>query len=135
MEIKEETLKYLEFLQQIISRMGKNSFLIKGWTVTLVSALLGYLASHHLMGGKYLIIIYIPVITFAILDTYYLRLERIFRNKYYTFINDHREFDLSYFKLATKTKRAEFLVVLCSRSIVLTYIPILIMVSFILLFI
>ena len=34
-----DKLKHLEFIQGVINRMGQNSFLIKGWTVTLVAAL------------------------------------------------------------------------------------------------
>ena len=35
----EKKLKHLEFIQNVISRMNSNSFMIKGWCVTLVSAL------------------------------------------------------------------------------------------------
>ncbi len=31
--------KHLEFIQMAITRMAANSFLIKGWSVTLVAAL------------------------------------------------------------------------------------------------
>ena len=31
--------KYLEFIQQTITRMANNSFLLKGWTVTLSAAI------------------------------------------------------------------------------------------------
>jgi len=32
-------IKHLEFIQTIINRMAANSFLIKGWAITLVAAL------------------------------------------------------------------------------------------------
>ncbi len=35
----ERKIKHLEFIQIVISRMNSNSFLIKGWTITLMSAL------------------------------------------------------------------------------------------------
>lgn len=35
----EKKLKHLEFIQDMISRMAKNSFALKGWAVTLVAAL------------------------------------------------------------------------------------------------
>lgn len=36
--VEEDLLKHLEFIQYIINRMAKNSFLLKGWTVTIVAA-------------------------------------------------------------------------------------------------
>jgi hypothetical protein len=35
----ESKLKHLEFIQNVITRMNTNSFLIKVWVATLVSAL------------------------------------------------------------------------------------------------
>lgn len=37
--MNEKKLKHLEFLQNVITRMNSNSFMIKGWAITLVSAL------------------------------------------------------------------------------------------------
>ncbi|MEN9503463.1 MAG: hypothetical protein RI964_2748 [Pseudomonadota bacterium] len=37
-----DRLKHLEMLQQVITRMASNSFLIKGWSITLISALLAF---------------------------------------------------------------------------------------------
>lgn len=36
----DEQLKHLEFIQNVITRMNTNSFQIKAWAVTIVSALL-----------------------------------------------------------------------------------------------
>ena len=38
--MSEDKLKHLEFIQNIITRMNTNSFLIKGWAVTIASAIL-----------------------------------------------------------------------------------------------
>ena len=35
----ENKLRHLEMIQNIISRMANNSFLLKGWTVTLVAGI------------------------------------------------------------------------------------------------
>ena len=35
----EQKLKHLEFIQNVINRMNSNSFLIKGWAVTLIAAI------------------------------------------------------------------------------------------------
>ena len=41
----ENKIKHLEFIQSTITRMNQNSFQIKGWMITLVSALLALYAS------------------------------------------------------------------------------------------
>ncbi|VVB51174.1 Uncharacterised protein [uncultured archaeon] len=76
----EQKIKHLEFIQNVITRMAANSFLIKGWCITLVSALFALAAKDA--NVKYIIIAYIPVSVFWILDGYYLFQERLFRELY-----------------------------------------------------
>ncbi len=76
----EKKTKQLEFIQGIINRMAANSFLIKGWCITLVSALFALAAKDA--NVKYTLIAYIPVLVFWILDGYYLWQERLFRALY-----------------------------------------------------
>jgi hypothetical protein len=73
-------LKHLEFLQNIITRMNSNSFLIKGWTVTIVSAL--FALSKKDTDSRLLVVAYISIITFWILDGYFLSQERQYRGLY-----------------------------------------------------
>lgn len=74
---KEFMLKEIDLIQDIIKRMASNSFMIKGWTVTLVVATL------ILNGQKlHLLLAYIPLIVFWFLDAYFLRLERMYRKLY-----------------------------------------------------
>ncbi len=40
MAIDDGRLKHLEIVQQVITRMAGNSFFLKGWSVTLLSAIL-----------------------------------------------------------------------------------------------
>jgi hypothetical protein len=72
--------KHLEFTQGVINRMGQNSFLIKGWTVTLVSALFALAAKDS--NQKFVIVAYFPTVVFWLLDSYYLYQERLFRKVY-----------------------------------------------------
>ena len=74
----DDRLKYLEMIQAAISRMAANSFLLKGWSVTLTSAILG-LAVKDARPAIALVAI-VPVVVFAGLDAYYLALERKFRS-------------------------------------------------------
>lgn len=70
-------LKEIEVIQDIIKRMAKNSFLIKGWTVTLVVATLLLETKDYMV-----LIAFIPLIVFWILDAYFLHQERLFRKLY-----------------------------------------------------
>lgn len=72
-----EKLKHLEFIQTVVTRMNTNSFQIKGWMVTLVSACLALFASAK---NDYLILVALfPSIVMWFLDAYYLMQERRFR--------------------------------------------------------
>lgn len=73
-------IKHLEFIQSTITRMNQNSFQIKGWMITLVSALLALYASSEKVA--YILIAIVPAIVFWLLDAYYLQQERRFRGVY-----------------------------------------------------
>ena len=76
-ERKEYLLKEITLIQEIIKRMASNSFLIKGWTVTLVVATL------LLKGNKHQVLIaFIPLLVFWFLDAYFLWQERMYRKLY-----------------------------------------------------
>ncbi|MCH8823210.1 MAG: hypothetical protein IH984_06835 [Planctomycetes bacterium] len=75
-----EQVKHLEFIQSIISRMNTNSFQIKAWTVTLVSALLAIFASTK--NDCFVLVAVFPAVVLWFLDSYYLMQERKFRGLY-----------------------------------------------------
>jgi hypothetical protein len=76
-ELKEFMIEELKLTQDIIKRMALNSFLIKGWTITLVIATL------LLKGDKFqALIAFIPILVFWYLDAYFLWLERLYRRLY-----------------------------------------------------
>lgn len=72
---------HLEMIQGVVNRLSQNSFLLKGWSVVLVSALFALAA-----GSKskifFIYIAYFPAIAFWILDGYFLWQERLFRALY-----------------------------------------------------
>jgi len=76
---------HLEITQSAIQRMADNSASCKTWCITLVSAILVVIADK----GKpqYALIAIIPTALFLILDSYYLMLEKMFRESYNGFIN------------------------------------------------
>lgn len=76
-------LKEIDIIQDIIKRMASNSFMLKGWTVTLVVATL------LLKGTKYQVLIaFIPLLVFWSLDAYFLWQERMYRKLYEWVINN-----------------------------------------------
>ena len=79
--MKEETrlnlFKEIDIIQSIINRMARYSFLIKGWTVTLV------VVSLLLKGNNYHVVLaFIPLLIFWFLDSYFLWQERMYRKLY-----------------------------------------------------
>lgn len=79
-ELTDHEIKHLEFIQGVINRMGSNSFQMKGWMITIVSALLALYASSSIK--SYLLFAILPTALFWYLDTYYLQQERKFRGLY-----------------------------------------------------
>jgi hypothetical protein len=66
----------LKLVQGVINRMGSNSFLIKGWAITLIVATL------LLKGNNYqFFIAFLPLFMFWYLDAYFLRLEPLRRER------------------------------------------------------
>lgn len=84
-EFKEQEIKHLEFIQAIINRMNSNSFSIKGWAITIVSALLALYANNS--NVAYIFVAIVPSILFWLLDSYYLQQERKFRGLYNDIVN------------------------------------------------
>ena len=71
---------HLEMIQGVVNRLSHNSFLLKGWSVILVSALFALAAKDSQLLFVYLA--YFPAISFWCLDGYFLRQERLFRKLY-----------------------------------------------------
>ncbi|EAS40399.1 hypothetical protein C9J48_27375 [Photobacterium profundum] len=76
----ESKLKHLEFIQNVITRMNSNSFLIKGWAITLISALFALAAKDANI--QYVLITYIVIPIFWMLDGFFISQERQYRKLY-----------------------------------------------------
>lgn len=74
-------IKHLEMLQSIINRMANNSFLLKGWSVSLVTALFAIFAAKDFK-IYFIFLIYFPSLFFWLLDGYFLQQERLYRKLY-----------------------------------------------------
>lgn len=82
--LKEYMLKEIDIIQDIIKRMAFNSFMIKGWAITLVvvTLLLKGTEKHQVW------IAFIPLVVFWFLDAYFLRQEKMYRKLYKWVINN-----------------------------------------------
>jgi hypothetical protein len=75
-----DRIKHLEFIQGVVSRLGNNSFLMKGWALTVAGAFFGFAVNNQ---NRWLAVASaLPTVTFWGLDTYFLRCERLFRMLY-----------------------------------------------------
>ena len=72
---------YLNLIQGVVSRMGGNSAIMKGFAATTIAAMYGMCAT-ECVNWYYLLSAFIPLIAFVFLDVYYLRCERRYRNLY-----------------------------------------------------
>jgi len=75
--LQEYLFKEVELTQDIIGRMGNNSFLIKGAAITLIAAAL--LVQGTLYDN---FIALLPLVAFWYLDAYFLRIENLYRKLY-----------------------------------------------------
>ena len=102
--LKEYMLKEIEIIQDIIKRMALNSFMTKGWAITLVVVTL------LLKGTEYQVwIAFIPLLVFWFLDAYFLRQERMYRKLYDWVINsrlntDEFLFDMNAYRFKEETQ-------------------------------
>jgi len=95
--LKEYMLKEIEIIQDIIKRMAFNSFMIKGWAITLVVITL-------LLKGaeKYQVwLAFIPLLIFWFLDAYFLWQERLYRKLYDWVVNNRLKTDEYLFDMNT----------------------------------
>ncbi len=74
---------HLGIIQAVIQRMASNSTSCKAWAITLVSAILVIVADKG--KPRHAMIAALPIILFFLLDSYYLSLEKRFRDSYNSF--------------------------------------------------
>src|SRR6266568_4303355 len=75
-------LRHLADGQAVIERLSQHSFVIRGWSVTLVSVVFAILSTRERTQSWPVLIALAPALVFWILDAYYLRQERLYRCLY-----------------------------------------------------
>lgn len=107
--------KHLEFVQGIINRLANNSFLIKGWSITILT---GLLAVYIATSSEYFILLsIIPILIFWLLDSYYLWQERLFRDLYDQIVLGEHPSDYSINFDNVNVKNKKYLSVAFSKTI------------------
>jgi len=77
---QDDKKKHLEFIQLTVNRMASNSFILKGWNITLIVGL--FALSLNKSSFSFLYLALLPALAFWGLDAYYLLQERLFRELY-----------------------------------------------------
>jgi hypothetical protein len=114
-------------VQTIVTRLASNSFLLKGWMITVVAG--SFVLSNKISELNVLVAL-IPVVAFWFLDAYYLRQERLFRsfanwiakNPYASF-SGLFTFDITPFKSEHTCCKAFF-----SASVLCFYVPMVVLI-------
>ena len=78
----EKVIKHLEMTQAVINRLGSNSFLLKGWSMTVIVTTMVLIARYDMQNPCIVLAVIFPVLGFWILDGYFLWQERLFRQVY-----------------------------------------------------
>ena len=78
----EKVVKHLEMTQVVINRLGRNSVLLKSWSMTILIAAMVLIAREDLQNSYFVLILFLPIVGFWILDGYFLWQERLFRKVY-----------------------------------------------------
>jgi len=107
---------HLTMIQNAIARFASQSTTIKGWSITVTAALLGFGATTTT--PVVAVVAGYATLAFAALDAYYLSLERAYRKLYDSAVADHAEpWSLS----VTRPAARAILSALRSFAIVVTY--------------
>jgi len=88
-----ELHKEIDLIQSCITRMANNSFLLKGWLISIIAVVLALSEStvDPLLLSTILII---PVISFWYLDAFFLRTERMYRQMYIWVLEKRKKDDI-----------------------------------------
>lgn len=124
--MKETKSKHIDIIQSTISRMAQNSFMIKGWTITILVGLFVFLQNNKFKNDIFIYLI--PIIFFWLLDSYYLWQERLFRKLYNDIIDNlTEESDLS-MNIIPYKNTVKFYSSLWSPSEIMIYLPLLLII-------
>ncbi|WP_423807224.1 hypothetical protein OUO06_09440 [Photobacterium damselae] len=126
---KDSKIAHLGFVQNVIARMGQNSFYLKGWCVTLLAAL--FALSSKDSHVEFALVVYFPLFMFWVLDAYFLYQERNYRQLYIEIATDIRLSDTFSLDVSLNSKQHSFTGAFFSRTLFPFYMLIVVLVLFI----
>lgn len=124
-DISERAISYLQMIQSNIERMSTSSAIFKGFAATIVAGIAAISFSE--INIWILVMSFLPVICFLLLDVYYLDLEKKYRKLYQDVLTGKHDVDFSLdIKQYSKDSKlgdsiADILNALKSPSIILFY--------------
>lgn len=106
---KEALHKEIDLIQGVITRMASNSFLLKGWTVTIIVAVLA-LTKDTIVANNFTyfaLTLLIPLCVFWYLDAFFLHKEKCYRELYNWVIENRQtteefKYNLDYTRFESK---------------------------------
>ncbi|MCV6639392.1 hypothetical protein [Candidatus Albibeggiatoa sp. nov. NOAA] len=101
-ERKKDLYKEIDLIQSVMQRMSSTSFLIKGWTITLVAIIF---SSRTQVDALPLVVI--PIILFWILDAFFLHQGRLYRHLYEWVITNRMQTSEHLFSLNASRFKSE----------------------------
>ena len=141
---KEDFHKEIDLIQSCINRMANNSFLIKGWAISIIAIVLT-VVDKNVSLPFLCIITLLPLISFWYLDAFFLYTERLYRKIYEWVIverpkeNSDFMFDLNPHRFIplrdTNDKKITIWSVMFSKTLIPFYgIPVLLVVLYLIFF-
>ena len=120
MNNKEQVIKHLEIIQGVINRLANNSFLIKSWSMTIISVAILFISRNQNYSEYIILSFLIPVLGFWILDGYFLWQERVFRGIY----NDVRTQESTNFEMpiSRQIKKIKWINSIFSKTLNIFYL-------------
>lgn len=139
----EKTLRILEkeidLIQSCINRMAQNSFIVRGWAITLITFALALISKSidiKLLCG----ILFVVAVCFWYLDAFFLKMERMYRWKYEWVIanrqrNETSLFDLNPYnkdmwgqdKQGNERKEPRMILVMFSKTLIPIYVTLIVL--------
>ena len=95
---KEVLLKEIDLIQSCITRMANNSFLVKGWLISIIAVSFALFPEDINICAPCIISALITVV-FWYLDAFFLKTERLYRWKYNWVITNRLNCDLYFYDL------------------------------------
>ncbi|UMX47832.1 MAG: hypothetical protein L7H18_05345 [Candidatus Nealsonbacteria bacterium DGGOD1a] len=120
----ENKQKHLEFIQGIIARMAGNLFFLRGWTITLIGALLALFSKNNSPDYVFYFLI-VVVLIFWILDGYFLSQERSYRDLY-NYVRKLKEEEIDFSMEISeyqKYKKNTLIYSMFSSTLLIFYLP------------